>query len=131
MDDKIIIDESLIQAEAEVVLERELTRAEYLDVICLMGEDMFMLIQDKINQVVEHNALLMRNRGAEKVFPHFMVFYRNTHAFQHEFERSGTFKSEEDARAFIRHDSFLAEFEEWRIIQVEEGGAEKEITKTS
>ena len=131
MDDKITIDESWIQAEAGAAIDRELSRDEYLEVIRLMSQDMFMIIQDKINQVVEHNALLERNKDAEKVFPHFVVFYRNENAFQDEFEHLGVFKNESDAQAFIRHDGFLSKFDEWRVVQIDESGTGKEVYKVN
>jgi len=119
MTEKYYIDKEAIQAEAESCLGRSLTEDEIAEVLEAVCDDVWMLIQDKICDVIEFNQLLERNSGAELHFPHFKAYHRNENAYQPEFSQVGCFKTEEDAQAFVHHD-FITEFDEWKIFRIDE-----------
>lgn len=127
--ENIIIDEEFVQTEAGIILERELTPDECEKVYETILESLSELVQDKIYYVVDFNEMLKRNRNAQKTLPHYKTYYRNENAYQPEFEVTGTFKTEEDARKFINH-HFIGEFDEWQLVLVNKDNSEKEIYKS-
>ena len=126
--DKITINKNFIQTEAETMLERKLTSDEYEEVYEAILEDLSELIQDNINDVIDFNEMLERNKDADKTFPHYKTYHRNENAYQPEFKVIGIFKNEEDARQFIHHD-FITEFDEWRLVLVNKNNTVKEVHK--
>jgi hypothetical protein len=126
--DNIIIDEEFIQTEAENTLERKLTPSECEQVYYAILEDLSCLIQDKIDDTIRFNEMLKRNRDASKTFPHYKTYHRNENAYQLKFKVVGVFKSEEDAREFIHHD-FITEFDEWRLVVVNDDNTEHDVYK--
>lgn len=126
--DKITIDENFIQTEAETILERQLTSDEYEEVYEAILEDLSELIQDNINDVIDFNELLERNKDADKALPHYKTYHRNENAYQPKFKVVGVFKTEEDARQFIYHD-FVTEFDEWRLVVVNSDNTEQDVYK--
>lgn len=126
--ENIIIDEEFVQTEAKNMLERKLTSDECEEVYETILGNLSELVQNKINEVIDFNEMLKRNKNAQKTLPHYKTLHRNENAYQPEFEVVGTFKTERDARKFINHD-FITQFDEWRLVLVENDNSEKEIYK--
>ena len=114
-----VMDES-IQIEAETILNRELTANELDEVKQSVGENLFMLIQDKIHEVIDFKALVKRSDGAEKIFPHYKVIWKNENAYVKDFKIFFFAKSFEDAKAAIKHQNFITEFDQYQIFKVDE-----------
>jgi len=115
------------QEEAEAFLERELTEDEFEDVRERVLGDLWMLIQDKIQEVIDYNDLLERNNHADAVLPHYQVLWKNENAYQKDYKVSRCFKSEDDAKQYI-HSDFISEYDHYKIFLVDQG-IEKEVYK--
>jgi hypothetical protein len=122
------IDEDYIQTESNAILDRQLSPNECLDVFEKINEKLWMVIQDSIREVIDFNRMMKKNRNADKKFPHYRVYWRNENNYEPKFKQLGTFKSEEDARHFVHRD-IITEFDEWRIVKVEEWTVENEVYK--
>lgn len=118
------VKEDLIQAEAEIMLGRELTPSEYEEVCDGIDSDLSRVVQYEIEEVICLNELIENNKDAEKKFPHFKVFHKNENAFQSVFKVVITLGTEEEAKHFIDH-NIVTEFDEWRVICVEKDNIEK------
>lgn len=128
MDQTIIIDKDFVEIEAENILGRKLTDKEYEDIYEKINEDAFMLIQSSINEVIDFNEMIERNRGAEKEFPQYKVYWKNENAYQSDFKQMGTFKTEKDAKMLV-HKDFIGEFDYWKIVSINKDGTEEEVYK--
>ncbi len=117
---KFLINEEMVQDEAETCIGRSLTKNENNQVFDAIQEDWMCFIQDKIHQVVDFNEMLERNKGAEKEPVHFDVYHRNKNAYRMEFVLAGSFKNEADARQYANYD-FITEFDEWQIFRIDDG----------
>ena len=113
-----LIDEELVQGEAENCLDRQLTDDEIEEVFEAIYMEWDWFVQDRINSVIDFNEMLERNKGAESEPIHFEVWYRNENAYQHDFKKLDLFKNEADAKQYAEHD-FITEYDEWKIIRVE------------
>jgi len=120
-ENKFVIDEELVQMEAQSCLERDLTSEELADVFEAICEEWIPFIQDRIRHVIDFNEMLERNKGAENEPVHFDAYHRNTNAYQFTFGLAGSFRNEADAREYIHHD-FITEFDEWQIFRVDDAG---------
>lgn len=128
--DEITINKPMIQSEAIIVMNRMLTNDEYLDVVYLTAGDLWRHLRKKIAEVVAHNAMLERNKGAELEFPHFVVYERDAGTHEQEWTKMAVFKSSDDAWLFTRYDTFMSDLLEWQVAQISEDGAEKVVTKS-
>lgn len=126
----IVIDEELIQDEAETILDQQLSTDELEEVRDVILENVSEMVQDSIHYVIGFKEMLERNRKAERSFPHYQVSHRNENAFEPEFKISGTFKSLDDAKQYVHHD-FITEFDEWKVVQVDKDGKESEVYKVN
>ncbi len=124
----ITINKEIVQTEAILILKRTLTREEYEEVSEEIIDNITLLVQDSILKVIDFNNMLKRNKGAEKLFPHYKTYWRNENAYQSEFKLISTFKNQEDALRFIR-DDFIDEFDEWKITITKKNNTEQEIHK--
>lgn len=118
------IGEEFIQMEAEMMIGRELTSSEYEEVCEGIDGDLSRIVQYEIEEVICLGELIENNTDSEKKFPHYKVSHRNKNAFQTVFEVVITVSTEEEARHFIEH-QMITEFDEWRVMCVEQGGTEK------
>jgi len=115
-----VIEEELIQSEAESYLERELTAGELEEVTESIYENICDFLRDRIVDVVDFNELLERNKNAEQKPLHFDAWHRNENAYQPIFRRLRSFEREDDAREYVQHD-FITLDDEWKIVRVENG----------
>ncbi len=113
-----VIDQ-FIQQEADNILERELSDDELEEVKERVCGDLFMLIQDKINEVMDFRELIERNGDAQTTFPHYKVIWKNENAYVKNFKIFFFTKSYEDAKAAIRHQNCITEFDQYQIIEVD------------
>jgi len=125
---EIIIDKELIQQDAETLLDRQLTEKEFEDVHYAILERVSDVVQDGIHHVIDFNEMLERNKGAEKSLPHYRVLHKNDNAYQPDFRTVGTFKNEKDARQYM-HQDVTTEFDQWKVVQVDKDGSEREVYK--
>ncbi len=128
MSQNIVIESEFIQTEAEASLERQLSETEVEEVYEAILEDLGGFIQEKIHRVICFNRMLERNQGAEKIFPHYIVYYRNPNAYRPEFEMAMAFASEADAKSFIHH-GIITQFDEWKAVLMKEDGSTQEVYK--
>lgn len=128
MNQNIIIEEELVQEEARAILNRKLSTTEYEEVTNVILENLGCYVQGKIDKVIEFNRLLKRNRGANKLFPHYTVYHRNINAYQPEFNQIAVFKNETDARDYIHYD-FITEYDEWLVVRIDEKNKKKDVYK--
>lgn len=122
---KFLINEEMVQDEAKSCLDRQLTREEIDDVFYAITDEWMMFVQDRIHYVIDFNEMLERNRGAEAYPIRFEVYHRNENAYKPHFVNMGSFRAEDDARAYARHD-FITEYDEWQIFRVE-GNEKREV----
>jgi hypothetical protein len=115
---ELIIDDELVQGEAEGYLERRLDDAELDAVFEAIFDDWSCFVQDKINQVLDFNEMLERNKGAENEPVRFDAWHRNENAYQPDFKKLRSFKTEADAEQYAHH-NFITEYDEWKIVRVE------------
>ena len=130
---KIFIDIPYIYEEAESrfvseLLPRMLTNKEIDEVFRRICDDLCFIVTEKVHEVFDHHEMLEKNKGAEKQFPHFKLYWRNENAFQKEWIYRNTFKTLRDAKAYIRYDFPDCE-DEWKVIRVEENS--KNVVHTS
>lgn len=126
----VVIDEECIQSEAMDELNRNLTSVELEHVYYTLLENSIDFIRDAITDVIRFNEMLGHNKGAEKAFPHYVVYHRNFNAYQPEFGKGQAFANEADAKEYIHHD-FISEDDEWRLVQVNKDGTEQEVYKVN
>lgn len=88
----------MIQQEAENVLDRQLTEDEFDEVKEAVCGDIWMLAQDKINEMTDRHDLIDRSRDAEKQEKYFKVIWKNENAYVKEFESVFLAKTLYDAR---------------------------------
>lgn len=122
----IEIREDMVQEEAETLLGRELSSAEYEEVCNGIDADLSRVVQYEIDRVICLNDLIESSKGADTKFPQYKVFHRNENAFQSEFKIAITVAEEEDAKHFIEH-QIVTEFDEWRVMCVDQDGTEKSV----
>jgi hypothetical protein len=128
MENEIIINEEFIQEEVETVIERKLSPDEITEVGEVIMEKLSWVVQESVHEVIDFNEMMERNKNADKTRPHYKVYHRNENAFQLVFEQVGVFKNEKDARQFINHD-IITEFDEWRVVLVDQNNIEREVYK--
>ncbi|SRR6266481_3473000 len=116
-ENEFVITEELVRGEAENCLDRELTNKEMGEVFEAIQDEWAYFIQDRINEVIDFNKMLKRNKSAKTEPIHFDLYHRNKNAYKPQFELMGSFKSEADAREFAHHD-FITEFDEWKLVRV-------------
>lgn len=126
----ITIDEDYVQSEAKEQFDRELSEEEYEEVYYALLDNLCEFTRDAMIDVVDFHEMLERNKGAEKAFPHFVVYHRNINAYQPEFKRGQAFTNEADAKEYIHYD-YVSEFDEWRVMQVDRDGAEVEVYRVN
>lgn len=123
---KFVISKEVIQSFALGSLERELSLKEYEDVFERIEMNVSDFIVEKIYEVVEFDEMIESNKDAEKVTPHYEVYYRNENACQREFKRLAVFKNQQDSQRFIRHD-FMQPQDEWRVMLINKNQPPKEV----
>jgi hypothetical protein len=116
----------MIQQEAESVLNRQLTENEFDEVQEAVCGDIWMLAQDKINEMTNRHDLIDRNRDAEKQEKYFKVIWKNENAYVKEFESAFLAKTLEDARLFVKQQDFITEYDQYKIIAID-GKVETEL----
>lgn len=120
-----VIDQ-FIQLEADGLLERELNKDELEEVKEAVLGDIWMLIQDKISDMVNFRELLERNKDAEKLSPYYKIIWKNENAYRKDFKPIFSTKTHDDAKKYIRAQDFISEYDQYKIIKVD-GGTEIEI----
>ncbi len=120
-----VIDQ-FIQQEADGLLERDLTENELEEVKEAVLGDIWMLIQDKISEMVNYRELLERNKDAEKSSPYYKIIWKNENAYRKNFQPIFSAKTHEDAKKYIRYKDFISEYDQYKIIKVD-GATEIEI----
>jgi len=121
----LVIDDELVQGEAESCLERKLSTEELDQVFDRIYGEWPEFIQDRIENVVSYNEMLELNKNMEKKAMRFDLYYRNVVALMPEFRRSYSFKTEDDAREYVLN-NFCGSDDEWKLVYVE-GKHEREI----
>ncbi len=116
----------MIQQEAENVLDRELTEDEFDEVQEAVCGDIWMLAQDKINEMTDRHDLIDRSRDAEKQENYFKVIWKNENAYVKEFESVFLAKTFEDAKLFVKQRDFISEYDQYKILAVD-GKVETEL----
>lgn len=122
MNDKneFLINEEMVAGEGEAMLDRELTDKEIKQVFEAIEETWIEFVQERIGYVDDFNDLLDRNKNADLEPVHFDTYHRNANAYQFQFELTDAFKTEKDAREYIKH-SIVTEYDEWKIVRSENG----------
>lgn len=115
---KFLINEAMIQEEAENCLNRELTSEEINQVFEGICDEWMSFVQERILWVMDFNEILKRNVDADKERIHFDAYHRNKNAFEAEFTLMHSFKNEAEAHEYLSHFVFT-EFDEWKICRVE------------
>jgi hypothetical protein len=115
---EFLINEEMVQEEAASYVERELTNDELEEVFEAICEEWMWFVQDRIREVVDFNEMLERNKGAENEPVHFDAWHRNENAYQYDFKKLKSFKTEDDAKQYA-HNDFITEYDEWKIIRVD------------
>lgn len=115
-----------IQQEAENVLGRELTEDEFDEVEEAVCGDIWMLAQDKINEMTDRHYLVNRSKDAEKQSQYFKVIWKNENAYVKEFESAFLAKTHADAKLFIEQQDVITEYDQYKIIAVD-GKVETEL----
>jgi len=113
-----LFDEELVQGEAENCLDRQLTDDEIEEVFEAIYMEWDWFIQDRIREVIDFNEMLERNKGAENEPVHFDAWHRNVNAYQYDFKKLKSFKTEDDAKQYA-HNDFITEYDEWKIVRVD------------
>jgi hypothetical protein len=108
-----------IQQEADGLLERDLTEDELEEVKEAVLGDTWMLIQDKIQEMIDFRELIERNGDAQTTFPHYKVIWKNENAYVKNFKIFFFTKSYEDAKKAIGHQNCITEFDQYQIIKVD------------
>lgn len=116
---EFLISEEMVQEEAASYVERELTNDELEDVFEAICEEWMWFVQDRVCEVINFNEMLERNKGAENESVHFDAWHRNENAYQPNFKRLRSFRTEADAKQYAQHD-FITEYDEWRIVRVDD-----------
>lgn len=115
-----------IEQEAENVLGRELTEDEFDEVQEAVCGDIWMLAQDKINEMTDRHDLIDRSRDAEKQEKYFKVIWKNENAYVKEFESVFLANTLDDAKLFVRQQNYITEYDQYKIISVD-GKVETEL----
>jgi hypothetical protein len=115
---EFLINEEMVQEEAASYVERELTNDELEEVFEAICEEWMWFVQDRIREVIDFNEMLERNKGAENEPVHFDAWHRNENAYQYDFKKLKSFKTEGDAKQYA-HNDFITEYDEWKIIRVD------------
>lgn len=113
-----LFDEELVQGEAENCLDRQLTDDEIEEVFEAIYMEWDWFLQDRIREVIDFNEMLERNKGAENEPIHFDAWHRNENAYQYDFKKLESFKTEDDAKQYAQNDS-ITEYDEWKIVRVD------------
>lgn len=111
----------IIQQEAENVLDHQLTEDEFDEVKEVVCGGMWMLVQDKINEMVDRHDLINRSKDAEKQEKYFKVIWKNENAYVKEFESAFLAKTLEDARLFVRQQDVITEYDQYKILAIANG----------
>ena len=115
-----------IQNEGESLLERKLTKSECEDVLERVDDmGLIILIQEKIEEMLDYNKLIKRNRNSEKTSKFFKLLWKNENEYVKEFRHVFSSKTLEDIKAYVRERDYFPEFDVYKIIKVE-GGVDKE-----
>jgi len=115
---EFLINEEMVQEEAASYVERELTNDELEEVFEAICEEWMWFVQDRIREVIDFNAMLERNKGAENEPVHFDAWHCNENAYQYDFKKLKSFKTEDDAKRYV-HNDFITEYDEWKIVRVD------------
>lgn len=125
---KIIIDEEYIQNEADSILERKISPEEHEEMCDEINSKLSMFVQESIRKVMNFTELLIRNKYADRVLPHYKVYWMNKDTCQQEFKIIKVFINKKDAVQFIHHD-FNSQLDQWKVIQVDKNNNQKEVYK--
>lgn len=126
----IIIDEEIIQQEAEQELERKLTPDELdqvWDAIYTENPALWQFIREKVCTVIEYNEMIIRNENVDKNLPYYKVYQKHQNSDKTDFKEVDVFKSKEDALCFIDYGKDI--WSECKITFVDKNNIEQEVYK--
>ena len=109
-----------IQKDVAVNCGRRLTNKEFENMYERVGSHLSDLIIEEADRVISFSRLKRRMRGAEKNDYYYIVYFKNSNAFQNDFIKKGSFKSKYDAKQFIEYKD-AEPFDQWKITKVVRG----------
>lgn len=109
-----------IQKDVVVNFGRRLTNKEFENMCERVGSHLSDLIIEEADRVISFSRLKRRMRGAEKNDYYYIVYFKNSNAFQNDFIKKGSFKSKYDAKQFIEYKD-AEPFDQWKITKVVRG----------
>ena len=122
------ITEDMVQMYSEQFFDRNLSKKElgYVrDRIYDSSTEIEMIICEKIQEAMDFNKLISRNKKADRDRAHYLVYSKNENVYCWEYVPVFITKTEQDARKYIGL-QFQEPFQQWKITR-KVGNTETEV----